>query len=103
MAKPIRKKALGRGLSALLNDSENIIESINDKNTDQLIGSIIDLDLNEIKTNPLQPRTHFSEDTLKELSQSIKELGVIQPVTVRKKGSSFELISGERRLSLIHI
>ena len=97
MAKPIRKKALGRGLSALLNDSENIIESINDKNTDQLIGSIIDLDLNEIKTNPLQPRTHFSEDTLEELSQSIKELGVIQPVTVRKKGSSFELISGERR------
>ena len=97
MAKPIRKKALGRGLSALLNDSENIIESINEKNTDQLIGSIIDLDLNEIKTNPLQPRTHFSEDTLEELSQSVKELGVIQPVTVRKKGSSFELISGERR------
>ena len=97
MAKSNRKQALGRGLSALLNDSENHIKSINDKNSYQLIGSVIDLDLNRIIANPFQPRTHFNEETLEELSQSFKELGVIQPITVRKKGSSFELIAGERR------
>ena len=97
MAKSNRKQALGRGLSALLNDSDNAIESINDKNADQVIGSIIDLDLEKITTNPFQPRTHFNEEALEELSHSIKEMGVIQPITVRKKGKSFELIAGERR------
>ena len=98
MVKSNKKQALGRGLSALLNDSENAIESINDKNADQVIGNIIDLELDKITTNPFQPRTHFNEEALEELSQSIKELGVIQPITVRKKGNAFELISGERRL-----
>ena len=98
MAKSNKKQALGRGLSALLNDSENAIESINDKNADQVIGNIIDLELGKITTNPFQTRTHFNEEALQELSQSIKELGVIQPITVRKKGNAFELISGERRL-----
>ena len=98
MAKSNKKQALGRGLSALLNDSENVIESINYKNADQVIGNIIDLELGKITTNPFQPRTHFNEEALEELSQSIKELGVIQPITVRKKGNAFELISGERRL-----
>ena len=98
MVKSNRKQALGRGLSALLNVPEKNIKSINDKNLDQLIGSIINLDLNQIIINPFQPRTHFDEETLEELSQSVKELGVIQPITVRKKGSSFELIAGERRL-----
>ncbi|MDA0793728.1 MAG: ParB/RepB/Spo0J family partition protein [Bacteroidetes bacterium] len=97
MAKSNRKQALGRGLSALLNDSDNAIESIHDKNADQVIGSIIDLDLEKITTNPFQPRTHFNEEALEELSHSIKELGVIQPITVRKKGNGFELIAGERR------
>ena len=98
MVKSNRKQALGRGLSALLNVPEKNTKSINDKNLDQLIGSIIDLDLNQITTNPFQPRTYFNEEALEELSQSVKELGVIQPITVRKKGSSFELIAGERRL-----
>ena len=97
MAKSNRKQALGRGLSALLNDSDNAIESIHYKNADQVIGSIIDLDLEKITTNPFQPRTHFNEEALEELSHSIKELGVIQPITVRKKGKGFELIAGERR------
>ena len=97
MSKSNRKQVLGRGLSALLNDSENAIESIHDKNADQVIGNIIDLELNKININPFQPRTHFNEDALEELSNSIKELGVIQPITVRKKGDRFELIAGERR------
>jgi ParB family chromosome partitioning protein len=99
MAKSKRKKVLGRGLSALLNDTDNDIESIVDKNTENIIGNIIDLPLQNITNNPFQPRTHFNEETLKELSVSIKELGVIQPITVRKiKGNQYELVSGERRL-----
>ena len=98
MAKSKRKKVLGRGLSALLNDTDNDIESV-DKNTENIIGNIIDLPLENITNNPFQPRTHFNEETLKELSVSIKELGVIQPITVRKiKGNQYELVSGERRL-----
>jgi ParB family chromosome partitioning protein len=99
MAKSNKKPALGRGLSALLNDPDNKINSAKDKNADQVIGTIIELDLKKIKTNPNQPRTYFNEEALKELSSSIKELGVIQPVTVRKiLGDQYELISGERRL-----
>ena len=99
MAKSKRKKVLGRGLSALLNDTDNDIESVVDKNTENIIGNIIDLPLENITNNPFQPRTHFNEETLKELSVSIKELGVIQPITVRKiKGNQYELVSGERRL-----
>ena len=99
MAKSKRKKVLGRGLSALLNDTDNDIESVVDKNTENIIGNIIDLPLENINNNPFQPRTHFNEETLKELSVSINELGVIQPITVRKiKGNQYELVSGERRL-----
>ena len=99
MAKSKRKKVLGRGLSALLNDTDNDIESVVDKNTENIIGNIIDLPLENITNNPSQPRTHFNEETLKELCVSIKELGVIQPITVRKiKGNQYELVSGERRL-----
>ena len=99
MAKSKRKKVLGRGLSALLNDTDNDIESVVEKNTENIIGNIIDLPLENINNNPFQPRTHFNEETLKELSVSIKELGVIQPITVRKiKGNQYQLVSGERRL-----
>ena len=99
MAKSKRKKVLGRGLSALLNDTDNDIESVVVKNTENIIGNIIDLPLENINNNPFQPRTNFNEETLKELSVSIKELGVIQPITVRKiKGNQYELVSGERRL-----
>ncbi len=99
MAKSNRKQVLGRGLSALLNDPDNSIESVADKNAEQVIGSIIDLPLENINNNPFQPRTHFNEEALKELSTSINELGVIQPVTVRKmKGNQYQLVSGERRL-----
>lgn len=99
MAKSNRKQVLGRGISALLNDPDHNIDSAEDKNAAQVIGNIIDLPLENISTNPFQPRTHFNEDALKELSSSIKELGVIQPVTVRKmKGDQYQLVSGERRL-----
>lgn len=98
MAKATRKQALGRGLSALLKDPDNDIKSIKDKNADKVIGSIVELDIEAIEVNPFQPRTKFNEETLRELASSIKELGVIQPITVRKTNfNKYQLVSGERR------
>ncbi len=98
MAKAIKKQALGRGLSALLKDPEKDIKSASDTNADKVVGNIIDLDVEAIEVNPFQPRSTFNEEALKELSISIKELGIIQPITVRKTGvNEFQLISGERR------
>ena len=99
MTKAVKKQALGRGLSALLKDPENDIKSVEDKNADKVVGNIIELDIESIEINPFQPRTNFNEETLQELAKSIKELGIIQPITVRKLDfNKFQLISGERRL-----
>ncbi|MBX9808587.1 MAG: ParB/RepB/Spo0J family partition protein [Flavobacteriaceae bacterium] len=99
MAKAIKKQALGRGLSALLKDPENDIISVEDKNADKVVGNIIELEIEAIEINPFQPRSNFNEDSLRELASSIKELGVIQPITVRKLDfNKYQLISGERRL-----
>jgi ParB family chromosome partitioning protein len=99
MAKAIKKQALGRGLSALLKDPENDIKSASDKNADKVVGNIIELEIEAIEINPFQPRSNFNEESLKELATSIKELGVIQPITVRKlEFNKYQLISGERRL-----
>lgn len=99
MAKAIKKQALGRGLSALLKDPENDIKSVSDKNADKVVGNIIELEIDAIEINPFQPRSNFNEESLKELATSIKELGVIQPITVRKlEFNKYQLISGERRL-----
>ena len=92
MAKATKKQALGRGLSALLKDT-----SSNVKNNDDVVGNIIEIALETIQVNPYQPRTYFDEDTLSELATSIRELGVIQPITVRKLGDTYQLVSGERR------
>lgn len=98
MAKATKKQALGRGLSALLNDPSNDIKSVQDKNADKVIGNIVELDLDFIEVNPFQPRTNFSEESLRELASSVKELGIIQPITVRKLGlNKYQLVSGERR------
>ncbi|GAA0873003.1 ParB/RepB/Spo0J family partition protein [Gangjinia marincola] len=98
MAKATKKQALGRGLSALLKDPENDITTAQDKNADKVVGNIVELELDSIEVNPFQPRTSFNEEALQELATSIKELGVIQPITVRKLGfNSYQLVSGERR------
>ncbi|MGA9324711.1 MAG: ParB/RepB/Spo0J family partition protein [Salegentibacter sp.] len=98
MAKATKKQALGRGLSALLKDPQNDIQSAEDKNADKLVGHIVELELDAIEVNPFQPRTSFNEDSLKELASSIRELGVIQPITVRKLDfGKYQLVSGERR------
>lgn len=98
MTKAIKKPAMGRGLSALLKDPENDIQSVADKNADKLVGNIIEIDLDTIEVNPFQPRSNFNEENIQELASSIKELGLIQPITVRKLGyDRYQLISGERR------
>ena len=92
------RKSLGRGLDSILQSPETDITS-KDISGDFVAGAIAEIDINQIETNPFQPRTEFDETALRELAQSIKEQGVIQPVTVRKLGyNKYQLISGERRL-----
>ncbi|MFZ6013530.1 MAG: ParB/RepB/Spo0J family partition protein [Bacteroidota bacterium] len=102
-----KKKALGRGLSALLSDNAS-----DDKlEVDIPIGvstvptapstptsGIAEIDIEHIEVNPFQPRTHFDQDALLELAESIKVHGIIQPITVRRLAANqYQLISGERR------
>lgn len=93
-----KRQALGRGLSALLADPKTDITSAKDKGGDKLVGAIARIPITSIEINPFQPRLTFDEEQLKELSISIAELGIIQPITVRKMGyDKYQLISGERR------
>lgn len=98
MARATKKQALGRGLSALLKDPDNDIKSASDKNADKVVGNIVELDVEAIEVNPFQPRSNFNDEALQELAISIRELGVIQPITVRKLDfNKYQLVSGERR------
>ena len=93
-----KKSGLGKGLDLILGSPETDITS-KDISGDFVAGAVAEIDINLIETNPFQPRTEFDETALRELAQSIKEQGVIQPVTVRKLGyNKYQLISGERRL-----
>ena len=92
------KKVLGRGLAALLSDAKNDINSASDEGASKIVGKTAEIDIQTISANPFQPRTQFSEEHLEELAASIRQFGVIPPITVRKTGfNSFQLISGERR------
>ena len=93
MAKAYKKRVLGRGLSAILNEDDNnrFKENINSNN-------INEIDVNDISLNPDQPRTNFNQNSLEQLASSINELGLIQPITVKEKDGKYILISGERRL-----
>ena len=94
-----KRPALGRGLGALLQNAETdiTVNSIGEEKGAG-VGSVSAIAIKEIETNPFQPRTQFEKEALLELSNSIKELGIIQPVTVRKLGyGKYQLISGERR------
>jgi len=97
----IKRNALGKGLSALL---ENVETDVTTRQSDSglstsLVGSVSNIPISQVETNPFQPRTDFDEESLKELATSIKEQGIIQPITVRKMGyDKYQVISGERRL-----
>ncbi len=95
-----RKTGLGKGLSALLDDNDTVNAakgSLENFTEAPQVGSISHVSLGDIETNPYQPRTDFDELALSELSESIKVHGLIQPITVRRNGSKYQLISGERR------
>ena len=88
MPSPKKKQALGRGLNALMGEAQTETGNVT---SDTLV------DITKIQPNPNQPRTHFNETLLQELSESIRENGVLQPLLVRKKGQKYEIIAGERR------
>ena len=100
-----KKAALGRGLSALLSNSETDITSkYENKEFSEAVGSVALLSVEKIEANPFQPRQHFEKQALAELANSIKEHGIIQPITVRKLGyDKYQLISGERRFKASQI
>lgn len=94
-----KKTGLGRGLRALLDDSDMPDEKQQISNESSSLGSISFVKINQVQVNPFQPRTDFDTEALHELADSIRLQGLIQPITVRQAGqNSYQLISGERRL-----
>src|SRR5665647_310649 len=84
-----KKSVLGRGLSALIDGADTYNE---------VSSSINEIEISKIVANPYQPRTSFDEEALNELAASIKEIGIIQPITLRKiDGNQYQIIAGERR------
>ena len=103
-----KKKALGRGLSALLSDSSTDDDKLDvdipvnlastTTTSSSPSGGMTEISIDQIEVNPFQPRTHFDQDALLELAESIKVHGIIQPITVRRLAQNqYQLISGERR------
>jgi ParB family transcriptional regulator, chromosome partitioning protein len=83
----VKRNALGRGLGALIDDAEKMKQAL-----------ISEVELSKIEANPFQPRTNFDNEALEELAASILEIGLIQPITLRKTGpDSYQIIAGERR------
>ena len=97
MSKKRNPQALGRGLDAILKSPETDITA-GDISGNFVAGAIAEVEISKIEANPFQPRTDFDEMMLRELSDSIKAQGIIQPVTIRKLGyDKYQLIAGERR------
>lgn len=88
MPSPKKKPALGRGLGSLMGEAQS---------ETGFTASDTEIEIEKIEPNPDQPRTHFNESELEELSESIRENGVLQPLLVRKRGNKYEIIAGERR------
>jgi len=93
-----KKTALGRGLGALLENAKTDITTKSIGENAPVVNTVSVINISQVETNPFQPRTNFEENALQELSESIKQHGIIQPITVRKLGyDAYQLISGERR------
>jgi len=98
-----KKKALGRGLSALLEGSD-LEQAPREVQVNQLVGSVAMIRIDDIEANPFQPRTDFDRAELADLAMSIQHQGIIQPVTLRKLSNDrFQLIAGERRLKAARV
>lgn len=98
MSNKLKKKELGKGIRALLNSMDNDDSAPSLDTVKELSGGVAMIPVAEIEPNPTQPRTRFNDEQIKELSQSIKSYGIIQPLTLRKIGrNKFQIIAGERR------
>lgn len=97
MSQTNTRKALGKGLEQLFNSEMdfNTFERDIVENTNK--SDIVEIDIADIRSNPYQPRTHFDEEALKELAESIKEHGLLEPIIVKKSIKGYELVAGERR------
>jgi ParB family transcriptional regulator, chromosome partitioning protein len=94
----VKRQALGKGLGALLQNPVTDITTRDNGEKAAVVGSVSLIDVSQIEANPFQPRTNFDKEALSELVESIRQHGIIQPVTVRKMGyDKYQLISGERR------
>ncbi len=92
----VQKNVLGRGLGALIDDA--------DREKLEKVASINEIEIDRIETNPYQPRSKFDDEKINELASSIKELGIIQPITIRSiEKNLYQLITGERRLRAARI
>ncbi len=95
------RKVLGRGLEALISGDTAAVAS---EGRPVTMGGVLELDIEKISPNPFQPRTRFDESALRELSDSIKTSGVLQPLLVRRMGGGeYQLVAGERRLRASHL
>lgn len=98
-----KRGGLGRGLEAILQSPDTDITS-KDISGNYVVGAVANIGINKIEANPFQPRNKFEEQALNELADSIREQGIIQPLTVRKLGyDKYQIISGERRLKAAKI
>ncbi len=94
-----KRKALGKGLEQLFSNSVIDFEKFENQivNDAKTTGDVVEINIDEIRANPYQPRKTFDEEALNELAKSISEYGVIQPIIVKKSIKGYELVAGERR------
>ena len=94
-----KRKALGRGLEDLFNSESLELDKIENKIMEEATkDEIVEINLSELRSNPYQPRKIFDEEALQELSESIKNYGVFQPIIVKKSIKGYDIIAGERRV-----
>ncbi len=92
-----KKKALGKGLEALFSNASFTFDDLEEEIVKEEKQNSIEIPLNEIRSNPYQPRKTFNDDSLRELADSIKEYGVVEPIIVKKSIKGYEIVAGERR------
>lgn len=103
-----KRGGLGKGLDSLIPDHNPRATGEKEKVVEKVVEKIVEkpelmVKITKVGPNKDQPRKQFNEDALMELADSIKQFGVLQPLLVQEKNGFYEIIAGERRLSLIHI
>ena len=91
------KKVLGKGLGAIISSSPTPVDSM-EFAVSEAKDRIVELDVGAIRPNPDQPRTRFNEEEIEGLAESIRSVGLIQPIVVRREGEAYYVVAGERRL-----